>query len=67
MLKIVCAGALALLLTGCGFGAVATLAPGEAIVAREAGYDSYFEKGLDYVAEQLCANPERDPVTGNCE
>ncbi len=57
----------ALMLSGCGFGALATIAPGEAIVAREVGYPSYFEQGLDYLAEQICADPARDPVTGDCK
>lgn len=62
MLKIALAGALMLALSACAL----PLAPMEAIVAREAGYDSYFEKGLDYVAEQLGCTLPRDPVTGDC-
>jgi hypothetical protein len=63
MFKLAIAGALVLALSGC---ALPVLAPMEAVVAREAGYDSYFEKGLDYVAEQLGCTLPRDPVTGDC-
>lgn len=56
-----------LALNACALGGAVAVLPGEAIVAREVGYDSYFEQGLDLLAEQICANPERDPVTGNCE
>lgn len=47
--------------------ALPVVAPMEAIVAAEAGYDSYFEQGLDLIAEHLCENPARDPVTGDCQ
>jgi hypothetical protein len=61
--------AMALALSSCGgVGLVGTAAgPVEAITAAEVGYDSYFEKGLDWVAEQLCEDPTRDPVTGDCD
>ena len=52
-------------LSACAGGLLA-VAPAESIVAREAGYDSYFEQGLDFVAEQICDDPTRDPVTGDC-
>ena len=67
MTKLALAGALSFILSSCaGVGMLATAGgPVEAIVAKEVGYKSYFEQGLDLIASQLCANP-RDPVTGDC-
>ena len=64
MLKLALAGALALVLSSC---ALPVVAPMEAIVAREAGYPSYFERGLDYVCTEVFDGTlPRDPVTGDC-
>src|SRR3546814_18888662 len=65
MYRIALAGALALALSSC---ALPVVAPMEAIVAREAGYPSYFERGLDLACtEVFCCTLPRDPVTGDCQ
>lgn len=67
MKTVIVAIALAFGLSACGVVGTVGVAGGpvESIVSKEVGYDSYFERGLDWVAEELCGEP-RDPVTGDC-
>lgn len=56
----------ALITSACQAPALVMLGPAEAVVARVAGYPSYYEQGLDEGCEAIGGTLPRDPVTGNC-